>query len=135
MINKLGIEIHKNSKVKGFYDDKFNMGEKISLIHSEVSEALEADRKEVYASTNLRTKPEWWIEALADKNFSQSLNNDSIFKAQFENLVKDTFEDELADIMIRVMDLAAFKGIDLESHVKSKIRYNSLREHKHGKKY
>jgi NTP pyrophosphatase (non-canonical NTP hydrolase) len=44
-------------------------------------------------------------------------------------------EDELADIMIRVMALAAYKGINLESHIKAKMRYNSLREYKHGKKY
>jgi len=41
----------------------------------------------------------------------------------------------LADIMIRVMDLAAFKGIDLEKHIDLKMKYNSLRPHKHGKKY
>ena len=56
-------------------------------------------------------------------------------KNEFEKSVKNTFEDELADIMIRVMDLAAFKGIDLESHIKAKMRYNAMREHKHGKKY
>jgi len=39
----------------------------------------------------------------------------------------------MADIVIRVMDLCAFKGIDLESHIKAKMRYNSLREYKHGK--
>ena len=33
------------------------------------------------------------------------------------------------------MDLAAFEGVDLEKHIKAKMRFNSLREHKHGKKY
>jgi hypothetical protein len=33
------------------------------------------------------------------------------------------------------MDLAAFKGIDLEQHIKAKMRYNSMREKMHGKKY
>jgi NTP pyrophosphatase (non-canonical NTP hydrolase) len=47
----------------------------------------------------------------------------------------ESFEMELADIMIRVMDLCAFKNIDLEAHIKAKMRYNSLREYKHGKKY
>jgi hypothetical protein len=37
--------------------------------------------------------------------------------------------------MIRVMDLAAFKGIDLEAHIKAKMRYNATREKYHGKKY
>lgn len=61
--------------------------------------------------------------------------SDEDFKHSFEDNVKDTFDDELADIMIRVMDLATFKGVDLEQHIKAKMRYNSLREHKHGKKY
>jgi hypothetical protein len=33
------------------------------------------------------------------------------------------------------MDLAAFRGVDLEGHIKAKMRYNSLRPYKHGKKY
>ena len=53
----------------------------------------------------------------------------------YKDLVKGSFEEEMADIVIRVMDLCAFKNIDLEAHVKAKMRYNSLREYKHGKKY
>ncbi len=56
-------------------------------------------------------------------------------RQEFEVAIKNSFEDELADVMIRVMDLAAFKGIDLEYHIKMKMAYNAMREHKHGKKY
>ena len=45
MINRLAKEIHKNNVSKGFYDKEKNIGEMLCLIHSEVSEALEADRK------------------------------------------------------------------------------------------
>jgi hypothetical protein len=45
MINKLSKEIHQNAKDKGFYDNEKNIGEMLCLIHSEVTEALEADRK------------------------------------------------------------------------------------------
>jgi hypothetical protein len=38
-------------------------------------------------------------------------------------------------MLIRTMDLAAFKGIDLESHIEAKMNRNSLREQKHGKNY
>lgn len=44
MINKLAELIHNNNKEKGFYEGEKNTGEIIALIHSEVSEALEADR-------------------------------------------------------------------------------------------
>jgi NTP pyrophosphatase (non-canonical NTP hydrolase) len=122
MINELAKEIHENNKAKGFYDDPDkNVGEMLCLIHSEVSEALEADRKEIFATGNIYSVNGW--------------TNNRIFKTRFEMHVKDSFEDELADIMIRVMDLAAYKGVDLDEHIKAKVRYNKLREYKHGKKY
>jgi NTP pyrophosphatase (non-canonical NTP hydrolase) len=121
MINKLAQQVHENAKSKGFFDEPKNIGEMLCLIHSEVSEALEADRKSHYCPVNIEGVYGWV--------------NDEDFIPHFKETVKNTFEDELADIVIRVMDLAAFKGIDLESHIKAKMRYNATREHKHGKKY
>lgn len=121
MINKLSKEIHENAKNKGFYEGEKNIGEMLCLIHSEVSEALEADRKGRYTKSNIFAVNGW--------------TSDGDFTHSFKENVKDTFEDELADIVIRVMDLAAFKGVNLEEHISAKIRYNSTREHKHGKKY
>ena len=48
MINELAKTIHQNAKNKGFFDTEKNIGEMLCLIHSEVSEALEADRKNHY---------------------------------------------------------------------------------------
>lgn len=121
MINQLSKEIHENAKSKGFYEVEKNIGEMLCLIHSEVSEALEADRNGSYTKVSMLAINGW----VSDIDFNDS----------FKQNVKDTFEDELADVMIRVMDLAAFKGIDLESHIRAKMRYNSLRPNKHGKKY
>jgi NTP pyrophosphatase (non-canonical NTP hydrolase) len=130
MINKLAQQVHENAKSKGFFDEPKNIGEMLCLIHSEVSEALEADRKGMY--TNISDIK---LKGLADKNFGATFYEEPVFKDFFSVCIKNTFEDELADIVIRVMDLAAFKGIDLENHIKAKMRYNSLRPHKHGKKY
>jgi NTP pyrophosphatase (non-canonical NTP hydrolase) len=121
MINKLAAEVHANAVAKGFYEQPKNIGEILCLIHSEVSEALEADRRGIYATANAIQ-----VNAVPfDGNFIES----------FGDHIKDTFEDELADIVIRVMDLAAYKGIDLENHIKAKMRYNATRGYKHGKKY
>lgn len=130
MINNLAKEIHENAKSKGFYDNEKNIGEMLCLIHSEVSEALEADRKNFY--TNLSYIK---LKGLADKNYGATFNDDEVFKDFFSTCVKNTFEDELADVVIRVLDLCAFKGIDIESHIKAKMRYNAMREYKHGKNY
>lgn len=130
MINNLAIQVHENAKSKGFFDSEKNIGEMLCLIHSEVSEALEADRKDRF--TNI---PPLALRGLAEKSFGRIYWDDDVFKPAFEKGVKDTFEDELADVVIRVLDLAAFRGIDLESHIKAKMRYNAMREYKHGKKY
>lgn len=120
MINQLSKEIFENGKAKGFYESDRNIGEMLCLIHSEVSEALECDRKK----KSILHDPGYVAEQQDEK-----------FKECFERFIKDTFEDELADIMIRVMDLAAYKGIDLEKHIALKMRYNAMRPYKHGKLY
>lgn len=43
-LNEKAMLIHAEAKAKGWWDGERNFGEVIALIHSEVSEALEADR-------------------------------------------------------------------------------------------
>lgn len=127
MINDLAKQVHENAKSKGFFDSPKNIGEMLCLIHSEVSEALEADRNNNYADNH-------YLQEMEAEGYTWK-DSEMSFRSAFEKCIKNSFEDELADIMIRVMDLAAFKGIDLEYHIKHKMQYNSLREYKHGKAY
>lgn len=126
MINELTKQIHENAKSKGFYESEKNIGEMLCLIHSEVSEALEADRKSHKADLTLFEE---------EKSTYEIHGEEDAFKLSFEHHVKNSFEDELADVMIRVMDLAGYKKIDLEKHIALKMKYNSMRSHKHGKNY
>ncbi len=121
-ISRIAKLVHENAKNKGFWDKESNTGEKLMLIVSEVSEAMEADRKEDYYS---------------DANFK--INDEQLTEEEwvkwFENNVKNSFQDEMADAVIRIFDLCESKGIDIEWHIKKKMRYNSTRPHMHGKKY
>lgn len=123
MLNELAQQVHQNAIDKGFFEDEKSIGEMLCLIHSEVSEALEADRKNDYVASNVDMK------YIIDKSGS----ND--FKESYNYNIKHSFEEEMADIIIRVLDLCAFKNIDIDAHVKAKMRYNSLREKYHSKKY
>lgn len=43
--NQLAQEVHDNAVEKGFYDEEPSVAQRIALMHSELSEALEADRE------------------------------------------------------------------------------------------
>ena len=47
---------------------------------------------------------------------------------------KDTFEDEIADSMIRLFHISGALGINLDWQVEKKLEYNKSRPLKHGKK-
>lgn len=121
------------AKSKGFWDEKRNTGELLMLVVSELSEGLEALRKDDYADQTVvdalyhdieldRTDEEFILKALS-------------WKQSFEHGIKSSFEDELADVAIRLFDLCGGMGIDLEKHIKLKMMYNSMRGYKHGKKF
>lgn len=126
--------VHKTAVEKGFWEDKENknVGELLMLSVSELSEALEADRKGKHAIKN-----DWnWSKNAIDIDLENVGNSDkNYFINAFEGAIKDTFEDEIADTVIRLFDLCGGLGIDLEYHIYHKMRYNSTRGYKHGKSY
>lgn len=128
MLNQLAQEIFNNAKAKGFHDKEHNIGQMLCLIHSEVSEALEAHRTDKFAIDSFNMRHNIDIE-------SDDEDEKRYFAQEFEVSVKNSFEDELADVVIRVLDLCAYKNIDIEKHIKLKMAYNTTREHKHGKNY
>ena len=48
---------------------------------------------------------------------------------------KETFEEELADVLIRLADLCFHYDIDIEKFIKLKMKYNEDRQILHGKKF
>jgi NTP pyrophosphatase (non-canonical NTP hydrolase) len=78
------------AKAKGFWDTKRNMPEAFALILSELNEALDAHRKGKFADLE-----HYKTVVSTNKDFSD--NN-------FKCYIKDTLQDELADVLIRCFD-------------------------------
>ncbi|WP_278752590.1 hypothetical protein [Alistipes putredinis] len=124
-MNELAQEIYNNAKAKGFYDNPAECGTRLMLVVSELSEALEADRKNKRADLCAFNSPKQVTPRTGVNPFQD----------KFERHIKDTFEDEIADAIIRLLDLCAYQQIDIEKHIELKMKYNSLRPYKHGKRY
>lgn len=117
-LNEISKEINQQSVRKGCYEKPREIGTLLMLVVSELSEALEADRKNRHAD----------FEAYQTK---LNLEPNRAFVKQsslFQEYIKDTFEDEITDAMIRLFDLCGYMGIDIEKHIKLKLEYNKNRQ-------
>lgn len=122
-IQELSQKINDNATAKGFWENGIDVPEKLMLIVSEISEAMEADRKSRFVGDGPR---------MHEREFESP----DQFIEWFAANVKDTFEDELADAAIRIFDLAFQMKIDLDYHILAKMKYNKNRPFMHGgKKY
>lgn len=143
-LNQIASAIYQNAVDHGFYDAEHKMvkavgsdisnheilqhlvfGQRVALIHSELSEALEADRMNRFAS----------LASFNSKRQVTPRTGVDPFKDKFEIHIKDTVEDEIADALIRILDLCAANNIDIGTHVRLKMAYNAMRPKMHGKKY
>ncbi len=104
---------HKNSRSKGFWDgpENDNIPTKIALLHSELSEMLEAFRKG-------NPKCEKAIDVLSGIGLRRITS----------------IEEEAADVFIRLLDLCGRLNIDLGRVTLAKMDYNAKRAHMHGGK-
>lgn len=120
-INLAADVAHRNAVAKGFWDDVDIdnldvVGNKLMLIVGEVAEAHEEIRKGVDPrETYYPGKPTGGI-------ISRTLKPEGL-------------PSELADVVIRVFDLAGALNIDLGESIARKMEYNATRPHKHGKKF
>lgn len=104
-LNALRDKVHNMAKEKGWHEPSPSFGEAMALLHSEVSEALEAYRD--YGN----------VEHFGPPGHKPT-----------------GVPSELADVIIRCLDTCGAFGIDIEEAVRRKMAFNATRDKRHGGK-
>ncbi len=104
-LNELASMIQEWRERKGFVTTNENMAEKLLLVITEVVEATEDHRDGKMAT--------YFTEAGKPCGFAS----------------------EIADVFIRLLDITASCGIDIDYEIAIKMAFNETRPHKHGKAY
>ena len=92
-LNRYAKDFHQRAVAKGFWDGKHSVGHYLMLAFGELHEAIEADRLGKWAKLDPDT-----IDTL------QRIEG-APYAQEFLRLVKDTVGDEIADAVIRLLDL------------------------------
>ena len=87
-------QAYQSAKKRGFHERAYSDEHYTTLIISELTEAVEADRKGKRANV------------ISFENHSGLME----FKERYEAFIKDSVEDELADACIRIYDFAGATG-------------------------
>lgn len=100
-LNKLRDEAYQNAVEHGWHDEDLSTEHFLCLVISELMEAVQAERKGKHA------------DRIQFENYmSLRERSDEEFKYAFTHGIKDSVEDELADVCIRIFDLAGLRGVD-----------------------
>ena len=108
-LNELRDRAYKTACEHGFHDEELSNKHHLCLVTSELMEAVEADRK---GRLGKKCKSRFEMDY---NRYPALVEEEKRFKCSFEKNVKDTLPDELSDAVIRLLDLAGFRGISLES--------------------
>ena len=74
-------------------------------------------------------------ESCNDETFTESIYAISTIPIRCEYEYDSLLENQLNSMLLAIFGLAKHLNIDLIWHINQKMRYNELRENKHGKKY
>lgn len=106
--NALRDRAYENAKKHGFHDEELSNEHLLCLVISELMEAVEADRK---GRLGRKCKSRFEMDY---NRYPALVEEEKRFKCSFEKNVKDSLPDELADAVIRLLDLAGLLNINIE---------------------
>ena len=106
-LNELRDEAYSIAKANGWHEEEHSDNHWLMLVITEIAEAVQADRKDKHADA--AKFKEWQGNRLSFSEETQTRR----FKEDFEAYIKNTVEDELADVMIRCLDLAGLRKVEL----------------------
>ena len=109
-LNELKTEIFGNAVAHGFHNEKHTVDHYLGLVLSEIGEAINADRNPNAPLVTDATLEQ--AKLLAD----QSIGGVA-FVEFFKSNIKGSVVEELADVAIRILDLAGEMGIKFEDNL------------------
>lgn len=128
-LSELAAAIHANAVEKGWWGESRNFGELMMLVVTEAAEAMEDWRTGrepgdvVYES---RGSDGRWRPILIDKVAWMIERGYEVRPAGIPS--------ELADIIVRVLDICGAYNVPIDQVVADKMTYNATRPHRHGDK-
>lgn len=111
-LNELRDRAYKTACDRGFHDEELSNEHCLCLVISELMEAVEADRK------GKRANVDWYNKKMANSRICQGLvpgtPKEIGFEVAYNETIKGSIEEELADACIRLLDLCGLRKIDIE---------------------
>lgn len=137
-LNALAQRCYDQAAEKGFHENDAdnNPAERLALIASEVFEAFEVVRSGRPLDKNHYTVNGDEVEQLPNGDW-RSIEAEPVHTTWKASRVPKPcgVPSELADVLIRVLDLSVEWGVDIEAAVEEKLAFNKTRGYKHNKQF
>lgn len=106
-LNVLRDKAYQCAIAHGWHDEDLSDEHFLCLIISELMEAVEADRKRKHSDIDNYNR---YINGMTIET-----NTERPFMVAYDMFIKGSVEEELADVCIRILDLAGLRNVDLSS--------------------
>lgn len=105
-LNELRDRAYNTACEHGFHEEELSNRHFLMLVITELSEAVEADRKGMQGDVE-------HYKNLSRESIDRTGNSEYFSKVLFSLYIKDSVGDELADAAIRLLDMAGLRNIEV----------------------